>query len=152
MYKVHRLWVLYKPILGMCSTYFVLTGRGQVRDIVIVADSSSRVNWAALTAFIKQIVGVFNVSPKGTHFAFVTFADTSKIAFQFPSAGSEYNVQFVRQAIDGAQRSTGTGRNINMALQNTRRLLTQTELGSRPNARKVGQKLQIDVVIPLNDR
>jgi len=109
-----------------------------VRDIVIVADSSNTANWAAIVAFLKQIVAVFNVSPEGTHFAFVTFADTSNIAFQFPAANAEYNVQMVQQAFDGAQRSTGTGRNINMALQNTLKLLTDNTLGVRPNSRKVG--------------
>ena len=108
-----------------------------MRDIVVVVDSSAGVNWNALIAFLKQAVGVFNVSPQGTHFAFVTFADNSNIAVQFPSAGAEYNVQVVQQSIDGIKRSTGTGRNINMALKNTHRLLTDSRLGSRSNARKV---------------
>lgn len=115
----------------------LFTGRGQVRDIVFVVDSSNTANWAAILAFIKQIVAVFNVSPQGTHFAFVTFADTSNIAFQFPAANAEYNVQFVQRSIDGAKRSTGTRRNINLAMQNTLKLFTDKQLGARPNARKV---------------
>jgi len=125
---------MYKERYKLISFF---SGRGRVRDIVIVADSSNTANWAAIVAFLKQIVTVFNVSPEGTHFAFVTFADTSNIAFQFPAANAEYNVQMVQQAFDGAQRSTGPGRNINMALQNTLKLLTDNKLGVRPNSRKV---------------
>ena len=105
-----------------------------------MADSSNTVDWAAVVAFIKQIVGAFNVSPDGTHFAFVTYADRSGTAFSFPLGAltaAQYNVQVVRRYVDAATRSRGVGRNINVALQDVVRLLTRKDLGSRTNARKV---------------
>ena len=110
------------------------------RDIVIAADSSQGVNWAAVIAFLKQIVAAFRPSPEGTRFAFVTYADRSNVAFAFPQATptkSQYNVQVVQQFFDAAQRSPGTGRNINMALQDVLKVFTEKIHASRPNARKV---------------
>ena len=123
------------------ACFFAVPAR-RPRDIVIAADSSNSVNWAAVIAFIKQIVAAFKPSPEGTRFAFVTYADGSNVAFGFPlgtPASAQYNTQVVQRFFDAARRSTGTRRNINLALRNVLMLFTQKALGSRPNARKVSR-------------
>ena len=111
---------------------------------MIVADSSNNVNWNAMVYFIKQVVGDFDVSPKGTHFALIGFGDRAVNLFTFPTgpqSPSQYNVRVVRQFIDAtsSRRPKGTQRNINGALTLTRTLLTNKQFGVRPNSDKVNE-------------
>lgn len=125
--------MISKPIV------YIFIDRGISRDIVIVLDASNRGGWAALIAFVKQLIGAFDVSIKGTHFALVAYAGRSTVVFSFPASNKPdalYNVNVVQGLVNKA-RLLGNGRNIFQALGDVSTLFTLPMLYSRKTARKV---------------
>lgn len=93
-----------------------------------------------MRAFVKNVVGAFDISPQGTHIAMITYGDRSQTAFTFPidlKTGARYDKQTVNAFVNAAPRSTGRTRNINMAFGDAVQLFTNRLYGARKNSRKV---------------
>lgn len=112
--------------------------RGIYRDIVFLADSSDPVNWPLVQSFSKAIVDSFDVSPKGTHFAYVVYSDAASRVAAFPqiAVGADYTAEDVKDIIDNIPRERGLQRNVIKAIP----LVSETfkeAYGGRKNAKKV---------------
>ena len=106
---------------------------------MFVVDSSRGVNWPQMKSFTKWLLRYFDISPRGTHVAYVVYADGANLRFSFPlnlRPGMRYNVEDVRKSIDGVGRATGTQRNVQLGLQLAQQGFG-TRFGGRPGAKKV---------------
>ncbi|XP_031572994.1 collagen alpha-6(VI) chain-like [Actinia tenebrosa] len=113
-------------------------GHGAYLDLGFIVDSSSTVNWQQMLAFVKYIVGSFDISQRGTHVGFIAFGDTASVAFKFDAlSGASYTVNGVNNLVDGVNQLGGSGRRIDLALQAALQNMFTVAGGSRVDARKV---------------
>lgn len=119
--------------------FYVFIENGFYRDIVFLADASDDVDWQQVQGFSKSIVDKFDVSPKGTHFAYVVYSDDANRVAAFPQSfgpGVEYNAETVKDIIGAIQKRGGQEKNANKALPLVYETFT-APYGGRPNSRKV---------------
>ena len=102
-----------------------------------MVDSSDGVDFARMKAFTKYLLQRFDISQKGTHVAYVVYANGANLRFSFPvfsGPRARYTRDDVRKFIDDAARAPGNQRNVRIGLQLAK---SAFDYGGRRNARRV---------------
>lgn len=80
-------------------------------DLAFLIDSSgsiTRGNWKLLKAFIKDAIDAFDVSPKGTHIASVSYATRAIVDYRFNTLiGDKLNGPGLHKFVDGIRHQRG---------------------------------------------
>lgn len=110
--------------------------------MVFVVDTSTGVNWPAMRDFSKDFLMNFDISPAGTHIAYVVYGAGAGLRFGFPinlQPNYPYNRDLIRTQIDRVQPLGGNRKDLFMGLE-TAQLAFAIENGGRPGARKVKKR------------
>lgn len=80
-------------------------------DLAFLIDSSgsiTRGNWKLLKAFIKDTIDAFDVSPKGTHIASVSYSTRAIVDYRFNTLiGDKLNVPGLHKFVDRIRHQRG---------------------------------------------
>lgn len=80
-------------------------------DLAFVIDSSGSIsgrNWRLLKAFIKEAIDAFDVSPKGTHIASVSYSTRPVVDYRFNTLiGDKLNAPGLHKFVDKIRHQRG---------------------------------------------
>lgn len=105
-------------------------------DLGFIVDSSDGVKWNELLSFVKAIIKSFDISVSGTHVAFVSFAKTAQVNFDF-STNPAPTYEIISGQINDIKPLGGMERRVDVAFGVALKNVFVTEKQMRKDARKV---------------
>ena len=110
-------------------------------DIAFLADSSTSANWNKTLTFIKGVIDSLDISVKGGHVAFMSYATTASLGFNFSTHGRNgYRKAAAIQLIDEIEQLGENTRDLNQGLDMAGYIF-HIRAGARDEARKVCRSL-----------